>query len=36
MANVLSILSEIKSLSIHQQEQILLHLEEHLVLDSQI
>ena len=36
MANVTSILSEIKSLSLYQQEQILSHLEEHLVLGSQV
>lgn len=36
MANVSSILSEIKSLSLYQQEQILLHLEEHLILGSQV
>lgn len=36
MPNVSSILSEIKSLSLYQQEQILSHLEEHLVLGSQV
>ena len=36
MATVSSILSEIKSLSVYQQEQILSHLEEHLVLGSQV
>jgi len=36
MANVLSILSEIKGLSIYQQEQILSNLEDHLVLGSQV
>ncbi len=36
MANVSSILSEIKRVSLYQQEQILFHLDEHLVLGSQV
>lgn len=36
MANVISILSEIKTLSQYQQEQLLSHLEEYLVLGAQV
>ncbi len=36
MANVATILSEIKTLSQYQQEQLLSHLEEYLVLGAQV
>lgn len=36
MANVISILSKIKTLSQYQQEQLLSHLEEYLVLGAQV
>lgn len=36
MANVATILSEIKTLSQYQQEELLLHLEEYLVLGAQV
>ncbi len=36
MPSVKSILTDIQSLSLHQQEKIIRHLEEHLVVGSQI